>query len=310
MIEKFEDLFRVSASGGFTLDKNYYKAIYKTKVLKYRGNPLPESDQGNIISQTVMFDADSDEDAEKTAVEYFGLSNPSFNPLKREFMEVQHELLELIPMKPPEGKPGMYKHVNKMEEGLSWKPVNIITHKDHKIKYPIYPDGFLGGYRIRRVMPHFKCDKKRVRYLYHPWHGAGDDYTEWHQYGFGHPAWWAMYHNFDRLHPTEVDKFRETEYTNLNSEEQELYKKYVQLCFLDRCYFEDGPEETYLRHQGRYFVPKYAYCEGTPEFHEDEIYGGIRRRYETKREKEVKLKQELQRAMSQVDYIKDQLNHL
>lgn len=48
-----------------SLDKKYFYAIYKTKLLKYKGLDIPPKDHGNIIDMTYAFEAKDIDDAKK-----------------------------------------------------------------------------------------------------------------------------------------------------------------------------------------------------------------------------------------------------
>ena len=84
-----------------SLDKKYFYAIYKTKLLKYKGLDIPPKDYGNIIDITYAFEAKDIDDAKKKAPALFNTNNVAFNSLVKSLMEVKHELLEIKEVRIP-----------------------------------------------------------------------------------------------------------------------------------------------------------------------------------------------------------------
>lgn len=289
------------------LDKRYFKAVYKTNVLEYDGVPVDELNWGNIISYTKMFSAKTPEHAKQISSTLFNLSNSSFYPLKRNLMKVKHELLEIKEIKIPSFSNKKFKHVNQFVNNdiMCWK-MNLQKHTTNS---PSLPESFLGfnTCSVYRKMPHFNSDKKTVKFLYHPWHGAGDGFRDWYEVSSESSFWNLLEEQFNSKFQTEEEKFSNTEYTNLDSDEQEVYKKIKQLDFLDNQNCYDNDDDIMTRHQGHFCIHY-----GQLYFIENEnpFYSGIRFHYKSKREEQVRLEEELKDAKRKVESLENKLNLL
>ena len=297
------------------LSKRYFYATYKTCLMKYDGDSIPPKDRGNIISRTYAFEAASREDAKRKAPSMFNICNLSFNPLVRSKMQVEHELLDIAEVSLPNVDASKLKHINENKDGLYFcQHVNVVLMPDDN---HVLPDSFLGFEQgsIRRKMPYFDSPSKDVSYLYHPWHGAGDGYTDWFEYRRTNCFWKKMKTFFDSVHKTDEDRFYSTEYTSLRKHEREKVKKLELLKHLSSYIhgFGNYSELTWreLNSQGHYFMHKY--CNGSyslPVFIEDNPYNSFRMRYKTAAERRIELESQIAGAKSKLATLEDELHRL
>ena len=307
----FDRLFTVS-SRGFTLDKKYFHAVYKTRVLKYKGKALHERDWGNIVSITDFFSAEDISDAKVKALSLFNLNNPSFNPLDRKYIQAEYELLTVRPITPPSFKDKDFSKIHTVESGSGhyW-------HVRAKVKENCkdrLPESFLGinTCTVRRRMPHFHSEAGEIAYLYHPWHGAGDTDADWFVYQYGSPYWETLNRLFyEQTKGNELTRFEYTEYTDLSEEEQEKVRCFKKLEFLDNSSIEYLDYSGSFRGrdliQGKYILDHQG---NNPHFYECGGFNHLRFRYETNRERIVKLEDELSRLEIKVKVVKEELDAL
>ena len=294
------------------LSKRYFYATYKTCLMKYDGNAIPPKDRGNIISRTYAFEATNREDAKHKASSMFNIYNLSFNPLDRTKMEVEHELLNMTEVSLPDVDASKLKHINENKDGLYFcQHVIVVRMPDDNCTIP---DSFLGFEQgsIRRKMPHFDSPNKDVSYLYHPWHGAGDGYTDWFEYRHTNCFWEKMKDFFDTVNKTDEDRFYSTEYTSLRKHEREKVKKLEQLKHLSSYIhgFGDYSELTWreLNSQGHYFIRKYYNgSHSLPVFIENDPYNRFRMRYKTAAERRIELESQIACTKSRLTTLEDEL---
>lgn len=313
---QFDNLFKVSRHG-LTLDKNYYQAFYKTRVLKYKGRPLEEINWGNIISVTPIFDAANNEEALAKCGRYFNLMNPSFDPLDRKFVEAEHELLKVEAIKAPTFADADYSRFNTLNDasaGYLRKESNVKENCDGAL-----PESFLGlaNCSIRQRKPHFRSSDRQTVFLYHPWHGAGDTYTDWYAYPYGREAWHTLKGIFEERCQKEKERweFEHTEYTHLGKREQECIRKYKQLNWLDKryeCYWDScSLMGQAVDRQGYYKIQKDSNgSEKTPIFVETNAYNILRMTFRTKRERYLNLKRRLEKVEREAKYLQDEIRLL
>ena len=239
-----EKLFNESEYG-FRLENRHFYAIYKTRLLKYDGRDVGERGYGNIVSVTRLFPARSEEFAMSKAPLYFDVSNPTFRKLNRcKIEKVKHTLIEVKEYVPPTFKKENFRSFNKQEYSG-----NTHFSLDRCIIYPNrgeeLPESFLGFHNclIRRIQPSL-LSKKATAYLYHPWHGARDSYTDWHRCDKGTGNYQMLEREFNKRETDEAKKFSVTEYTNLNQEEQELIRRLKKLQALDEQFKELCSDDT------------------------------------------------------------------
>lgn len=243
----------------YDLSKKYFFVTYRTRLLKYDGQAIPSINQRNVISRTCMFEAHDKKDAECHASKLFDVSNRAFNSLNRLKMEVEHELLEVFDVTIPDIDESELKCINKNTYGLYFcqrVKVAVVSNDDTEI--PISFLGFDNG-SIRRKMPHFDSSCKDISYLYHPWHGARDGYTDWFEYRYGNPVWKKMQAFFNNKMKDNEDRFYSTEYTSLRKFERMRVKKLRQLKWLSSFESEFGEYFDRMQKQvkGHYIVYKY-----------------------------------------------------
>lgn len=263
-VASLKKLFTVSSLGLRIEDRHFY-AVYRTRLLRYDGHEVSERGYGDIVSFTRLFPARDKEDARVVAPRHFDLFNPTFNYLNRDKIEkVEHSICRISECLPPN-----YDN----ENFRIFQRVRYCQNHFHKVK--IYkndglplPESFLGfdTCSIRRIQSHLNSPSA-IAYLYHPWHGACDNYEDWFRCERGTTNYQLLEKKFNNRHGTEEKKFNKTEYTNLDITEQELIRKYKRLMFLDEMQKELSCYD-YFPHadlmQGRFqetnegivFVPK------------------------------------------------------
>ena len=295
------------------LNKSYFYATYKTRLMKYDGNAIPAKDRGNIISRTCAFEALSIEDAKIKAPSMFNANNYSFNPLVRSKMQVEHELLDITKVLLPDIDASKLKRINEKKDGLYFcrrVKVELMPDDDFTV-----PDSFLGFEQgsICRKMPHFDSPDEDVAYLYHPWHGARDGYVDWFEYKHANRVWKKMHAFFNKTHKTDEDRFYSTEYTSLRKPEREKIKKLELLNHLRSYIHGFGEMSSYvekkMNNQGYYFIPKYANGDGLPVFIEnDDPYNEFRMRWKTAAEKRIELETQIEDAKLKLKLLEHKLS--
>ena len=237
-----EKLFTES-SHGFHLENRHFYAIYKTRLLKYDGRNVGERGFGNIVSFTRLYPARDEELAISKAPLYFDVSNPTFRRLDRtKIEEVKYTLVEVKEFVPPTFSEEKFRVFNREEYSSNcfFKRIRIFLNRGEPL-----PESFLGFEHclIRRVQRHI-WSKHATAYLYHPWHGAGDNYTDWHRCNKGTYYYSMLEREFNKRQTDEAKKFSVTEYTNLNQEEQELIRRLKKLQALDEQFKELCSDDT------------------------------------------------------------------
>lgn len=243
----------------YDLSKKYFVAVYRTRLLKYDGQIVPPLNQGNIVSRTCVFEADDEKDAKQRAPALFNVSNYAFDSLNCRKMEVEHELLNVFELTIPNIDEAELKHINKNVNGLYFcQRVKVVTISNDDSEIPKSFHGFYSG-SIRRKMPHFDSQHKDISYLYHPWHGAGDGYTDWFEYKYGNPVWKKMEMFFNSRNKNNENRFYSTEYTSLRKNELVKVKKLKQLDWLSSYVsdFEGNFDSAQKQIRGRYILYKY-----------------------------------------------------
>ena len=251
-----EKLFTTSECG-FHLEDRHFYAIYKTRLLKYDGRAVSDRGRGNIISVTELFAAKDEDDAKLVAQNHFNVYNPTFRQLNQtKIEEVEHILVELKEYIPPTFSDENFRSFNKQKysDDRHFLMHRIIIHQNRGEPLPA---SFLGFQNclIRRIQPHI-LSRHATAYLYHPWHGAGDSYTDWHRCAKGTGNYSKLEQEFNIRKTDEAKRFSVTEYTDLDYEEQELIRKLKRLQALDRQQFELCNDDTFLHRdlmQGRFF---------------------------------------------------------
>lgn len=291
-------LFKVSYCG-FTLDKHYFYGIYKTRVLKYKGKPLAEKDWGNIISPTPMFSADNKADATEKAKKLYGLYNPSFRPLKVKDIEAEHKLLDIKSIVPPSFD-GDLRHIQRLSTGLTGRQISL----QEDCNFPL-PESFLGVKNawIKRRMPHISSPDEDITYLYHPWHGAGDLGLDWYAYPYRSFQWRQLDNLFHEHHQRDVcAEFGQTEYTDLDKEEQRKVRNLRRLEYLD-AFNHDFMDFNSIFWQrflcGQFYIHEYGRGEnGIPEWHGECNF--LSAQYKTQREREIEIRAEMDELESKI----------
>lgn len=243
----------------YDLSRRYFFATYRTRLLKYDGQAIPPINNGNIISRTYVFEADDEKDAEHCASTQFNVNNYAFNSLNHLKMEVEHELLEIFEVAIPDIDTIKLKCINKNINGLYFcQRVKVVTMPNDDFAIPNSFLSFDYG-SIRRKMPHFDSPCKDISYLYHPWHGAGDGYTDWFEYKYENPVWKKMQVFFNSKNKSNEDRFYSTEYTALRKAERMKVKKLRQLKWLSSFESEFGEFFDHMQKQtnGHYILYKY-----------------------------------------------------
>jgi len=249
-----EKLFSVS-DHGFRLENRHFYAVYKTRLLKYDGREVGERGQGNIVSFTRLYPARDEEFAISKAPLYFDVSNPTFGRLDRtKIEEVKHTLVEVKEFVPPTLSEEKFRVFNRQEYSRNhfFMRVRIFPNRGEPL-----PESFHGFEHclIRRIQRHI-WSKHATAYLYHPWHGAGDNYTEWHRCDKGTGNYSMLEREFNKRETDEAKKFAVTEYTDLDDDEQELIRRLKRLQVLDNQLCELCSEDYFLHKdlmQGRFY---------------------------------------------------------
>ena len=249
-----EKLFSVS-DNGFRLEDRHFYAVYKARLLKYDGREVGERGQGNIVSFTRLYPARDEEVAISKAPLYFDVSNPTFRYLDRtKIEEVKYTLVEVKEFVPPTLSEEKFRVFNRQEYSRNhfFMRVRIFPNRGETL-----PESFLGFEHclIRRIQRHI-WSKHATAYLYHPWHGAGDNYTEWHRCDKGTLNYSMLEREFNKREKDEAKKFAVTEYTDLDDDEQELIRRLKRLQALDYQQYQLCSEDYFLHKdlmQGRFY---------------------------------------------------------
>ena len=249
-----EKLFSISENG-FRLEDRHFYAVYKTRLLKYDGREVGERGQGNIVSFTRLYPARDEEVAMSKAPLYFDVSNPTFRYLDRtKIEEVKYTLVEVKEFVPPTLSEEKFRVFNRQEYSSNrfFMRVRISYNRGEPL-----PESFLGfeNCLIRRVQRHI-WSVHATAYLYHPWHGAGDTYTEWHRCDKGTGNYSMLEREFNKRETDEAKKFAVTEYTDLDDDEQELIRRLKRLQALDNQQYQLCSEDYFLHKdlmQGKFY---------------------------------------------------------
>lgn len=249
-----EKMFSESENG-FRLENRHFYAVYKTRLLRYDGHDVGERGHGNIVSFTRLFTAKDEEDAKVVARTYFDLSNPTFRHLDRtKIEEVRHTLVEVKEFVPPTLSEEKFRVFNRLKYSSNrfFMGVRIFLNRGEPL-----PESFHGFEHclIRRIQRHI-WSVHASAYLYHPWHGAGDTYTEWHRCDKGTGNYSMLELEFNKRETDEAKKFAVTEYTDLDDDEQELIRRLKRLQALDNKQYELCSEDYFLhkdKMQGRFY---------------------------------------------------------
>lgn len=249
-----EKLFSVSEQG-FRLENRHFYAVYKTRLLKYDGREVGERGQGNIVSFTRLYPARDEEFAISKAPLYFDVSNPTFRPLDRtKIEEVKYTLVEVKEFVPPTLSEEKFRVFNRQEYSSNrfFMRVRIFSNRGEPL-----PESFHGFEHclIRRIQRHI-WSAHATAYLYHPWHGAGDTYTEWHRCNKGTGNYSMLEREFNKRETDEAKKFALTEYTDLDDDEQELIRRLKRLQALDNQQYQLCSEDYFLHKdlmQGKFY---------------------------------------------------------
>ena len=142
MLTKEHMNFFTKSDNGFKTEDRHFVAIFKTRLLKYKDYIVSEHGGGNIISFTKVFAALDTADAKQKALLHFHCWNPTFSPLKRECMKVEHTLIEVQEIIPPEPS-GDFRHIHKFTHSSApWFTLSSI--KIHNPKEEPIPKPFMG----------------------------------------------------------------------------------------------------------------------------------------------------------------------
>ncbi len=251
-----EKLFSVSENG-FRLENRHFYAAYKTRLLKYDGREVGERGQGNIVSFTRLYPARDEEFAVSKAPLYFDVSNPTFSRLDRtKIEEVKHTLVEVKEFVPPTFSKETFRVFNRQQYSNHRQFMMDRVRMSYNRGEPL-PESFLGFEHclIRRIQRHI-WSVHATAYLYHPWHGAGDSYTEWHRCDKGTGNYSMLEREFNKRETTEAKKFAVTEYTDLDNDEQELIRRLKRLQALDYQEYQLRDEDYFLHKdlmQGKFY---------------------------------------------------------
>ena len=249
-----EKLFSVSENG-FRLEDRHFYAVYKARLLKYDGREVGERGQGNIVSFTRLYPARDEEVAISKAPLYFDVSNPTFMYLDRtKIEEVKYTLVEVKEFVPPTFSAEKFRVFNRKEYSSNrfFMRVRVFLNRGEPL-----PESFHGFEHclIRRIQRHI-WSVHATAYLYHPWHGAGDTYTEWHRCNKGTGNYSMLEREFNKRETDEAKKFAVTEYTDLDDDEQELIRRLKRLQALDYQQYQLCSEDYFLHKdlkQGRFY---------------------------------------------------------
>ena len=251
-----EKLFSESENGFRLKDRHFY-AVYKVRLLKYDGKEVGERGQGNIVSFTCLYPARDEEVAISKAPLYFDVSNPTFRSLDRtKIEEVKYTLVEVNEFVPPTFSEEKFRVFNRQkysnDRHFMMDRVRISCNRGEPL-----PESFHGFEHclIRRIQRHI-WSKHATAYLYHPWHGACDSYTEWHRCDKGTGNYSMLEREFNKRETDEAKKFAVTEYTDLDNDEQELIRRLKRLQALDYKQYELCSEDYFLHKdlmQGRFY---------------------------------------------------------
>jgi len=251
-----EKLFSVS-DHGFRLENRHFYAVYKTRLLKYDGREVGERGQGNIVSFTRLYPARDEKFAISKAPLYFDVSNPTFRHLDRtKIEEVKHTLVEVKEFVPPTFSEETFRVFNRQKYSNNRHFMMDRVRMSWNRGGPL-PESFLGFEHclIRRIQRHI-WSVHATAYLYHPWHGAGDSYTEWHRCDKGTGNYSMLEREFNKRETTEAKKFAVTEYTDLDNDEQELIRRLKRLQALDYQEYQLRDEDYFLHKdlmQGKFY---------------------------------------------------------
>lgn len=251
-----EKLFSESENG-FRLKNRHFYAVYKTRLLKYDGREVGERGQGNIVSFTRLYPARNEEFSIWKAPLYFDVSNPTFRSLDRtKIEEVKHTLVEVKEFVPPTFSEEKFRVFNRQKYSnhrhFMMDRVRISCNRGEPL-----PESFHGFEHclIRRIQRHI-WSVHATAYLYHPWQGAGDTYTEWHRCDKGTGNYSMLEREFNKRETDQAKKFAVTEYTDLDNDEQELIRRLKRLQALDNQQYELCSEDSFLHKdlkQGRFY---------------------------------------------------------
>lgn len=296
MLTKKQKDFFTKSYNGFKIEDRHFVAVFKTRLLKYKDYVVPEHGWGNIVSHTGIFAAVDKADAEQKALSHFHCWNPTFSPLKRECMKVEHTLIEVQEIIPPEPN-GDFRHIHQLLYSpiYWWSHVPIRVHALEELPMPEpFPDKeFLW---IRRIQKHLDS-KTADAYLCHPWGGAGDNGADWWRIPKGDRQFKQMAEFFLADHQFFKERFDRTEYTDLSVSEQELVKNRLKLDFIDKQHTHYSGGDDLAQQsltQGRYFVQKTYFGEITDILFQEDENNRLRYRYIKGNDRKIELRKKLQ----------------
>lgn len=288
--------FFAKSSYGLKLEDRHFVAVFKTRLLKYKDYIVPENGWGNIVSFTRVFAALDKADAERKALSHFHCWNPTFSPLRRECMKVEHALIEVQEIIPPEPK-GDFRHIHK----FTHSPMDWFAHSSivvHNPKEEPIPKPFMGekAFLILRIQKHLDSEIADA-YLCHPRGGASDNGIDWWRIENGNWRFGMMAELFVADHRFFSNQFELTEYTSLSVTEQKLVKNKLKLNYLDhQLAYYLGWDEFGQRdlQQGRYFVKKSGKGEIEDILFQEDESNWLRHRYIKGEDRKIELRKKLQ----------------
>jgi hypothetical protein len=299
MLTKEQKEFFSKSEYGFRLEDRHFVAVFKTRLLKYKDYVVPEHNCGNIVSYTGIFAAVDKADAEQKALSHFHCWNPTFSPLKRECMKVEHTLIEVKEIIPPEPK-GDFRHIHQLiySPASWWSHLHIKVHALKELPMPEPVSEFLDTktFWIRRIQKHLDS-KTAEAYLCHPWGGAGDNGADWWHIPKGDRQFEKMAELFVAHHRFFSNQFEHTEYTDLSVSEQELVKNRLKLDSLDKQHAHYSGQDEFAKHdlaQGRYFVQKTYSGEITDILFREDESNWLRHCYIKGNDRKIELRKKLQ----------------
>lgn len=293
-----------------SLSKKYFHAVYKTKLLKYKGFDIPPKDYGNIISMTYAFEAKDIDDAKAKAPDLFNIHNAAFKSLIHSSMEVKHELLEIKEVQIPNIDTRNLRSITN-----NWKNEGrfITRMRNNDSSVPRSFLGFDNGDIIRK-MPHFDSPRKDITYLYHPWQGASDNFTDWFEYSYRNQVWKIMDEFFNQRRKTDKDKFNYTQYTDLKRKHCLKVKELRKLEYLLSHVKGYGPDSQVIydniNNQGYYYMQRFVGNNyELPTFIEIES-NYWRMAYKTNVEKRIELETQISQLQNKLDLLKEELTSI
>ena len=311
LTKEWEEFFSKSEHG-FRLEDRHFIAVFKTRLLKYKDFVVSESGYGNVVSFTKVFAALDKADAEQKAFSHFHCWNPTFSPLERECMEVEHTLIEVKEIIPPEPN-GDFRHVHK----FTHSPANWFSHSSivvHNPKEEPIPTPFMGenAFWIRRIQKHLDS-RIADAYLCHPRGGSSDTGIDWWRIEKGDRQFGKMAKLFVADHRFLSNQFKHTKYTSLSVTEQKLVKNKLKLDYLEDslayyCGWDDLGGRMLL--QGRFFVQETYTGEITDVLFREDEYNWLRHTYVEGDDRMIELRKKLQELELQKNMVNSEIKRI